>query len=408
MQQRLGIDDSPELMYADMIRAGQGLNHPDLVHTVASRSAEVVQWSMSYLGVEYLDRIDQFGGHSVPRCLTALDVSGSTIIRRQLEKLRELGVPVKLRSHFLRFARNESGRVCGVVVLEGVDQRYPEAGVERRIGARKAVVLATGGFGADVAFRSMQDPRLGPDVDTTNKPFATAEALVEALRIGAMPVHLSHIQLGPWASPDEKGYGVGPRFADYVVFQYGVVLNPGTGRRFVNELADRKTVADAILAVGKPCVGIADRHAVSRSGWSIKHCLEKGVVREFGRVADLAMYYGMPPAAVEEAVARFSAQVVSQVDRDFGKPILAGAAPLAHPPFYGMRLWPKVHHTMGGIGIDVNASVLDLDGHRIPGLYAAGEVTGGIHGACRLGSCAITECLVFGRIAGHSAAEATA
>jgi succinate dehydrogenase/fumarate reductase flavoprotein subunit len=122
--------------------------------------------------------------------------------------------------------------------------------------------LATGGFGADVSFRSLQDPRLTSDIQTTNKPFATAEALKSALTIGAASVQLSHIQLGAWASPDEKGFGAGPLFADYILFQYGIIIDPATGKRFVNELGDRKKTADAILNVGHSCVGIADHAAV--------------------------------------------------------------------------------------------------------------------------------------------------
>lgn len=407
MQTRLGIVDSPELMYDDMMRAGLGLNHPALVREVTRRSAETLQWSVDYLGVEYMDRIDQFGGHSVPRCYTAANVSGSTIIRRQVNKLRELEVPIRLRTHMESFMLDSDGRVIGVAVQEGYDRKSPDAGIERCIRARKAVVLAAGGFGADVRFRSIHDPRLDETVDTTNVRFATAEALIEAMRIGAMPVHLSHIQLGPWSSPDEKGYGVGTRFADYIAFQYGVVVDPCTGKRFVNELADRKTLSDAILAEGRPCIGIADSHAVETSGWSIEKCLEKKVVRRLSRLPDLAVHYGLPVAALEDTVARFNEHVARGEDADFGKPMLAGAAPLTHPPYYAMRLWPKVHHTMGGVQIDETARVINLDGRPIAGLYAAGEVTGGVHGACRLGSCAITECLVFGRIAGANAAAET-
>jgi len=406
MQEREGITDSPELMYSDMLRAGLGLNHPALVRELARRSAETLQWSVDYLGVEYLDRLDQFGGHSVPRCFTAANVSGATIIKRQVAKLRELGVEIRLRTCLKGFVRDARGKVSGVSVREGFEPRQPEAGVDRCVRATRGVVLATGGFGADIAFRSAQDPRLGASVDTTNVRFATAEALIEGLRIGAMPVHLSHIQLGPWASPDEKGYGVGPRFGDYVAFQYGLVVSPDTSARIVNELADRKTVADAILAVGKPCVGIADSKAVQESGWSIDRCLQKGVVRSFDSLADLAAFYGLHTEALAATVERFSDFVSRKRDNDFGKPILDGAAPVTHPPYYGMRLWPKVHHTMGGVQIDVEGRVINLDGNPIPGLYAAGEVTGGVHGACRLGSCAITECLVFGRIAGRSAATA--
>ncbi len=404
MQQRLGIEDSPQLMYADMLRAGLGINHPDLVWEVAFRSAEVFQWSVDYLGVQYLDRLDQFGGHSVARCFTAVEVSGATIIRRQMEKLRDLGVEIRLQTSLQGFVRDTDGRVTGVRVQEDFEPSHPEVEGDRLLQARMAVVLATGGFGGDVRFRSVQDPRLTADIDTTNKTSATAEALIEALRINAMPVHLSHIQLGPWSSPDEKGFGVGPRFADYVVFQYGMAVNPDTGRRFVNELADRKTLADAILAVGKPCIGIADAHAVAQSGWNIERGLEKKVVREFDELSQLASHYGIPADALQVTLERFNRCIEEQADPDYAKPVIAEAAPLSHPPYYAMRLWPKVHFTMGGIQIDVRGRVIDLNGKTIAGLYAAGEVTGGVHGACRLGSCAITECLVFGRIAGRNAA----
>ncbi len=404
MQQRAGIHDTPELMCSDMLRAGLGLNHPALVREVATRSTEAFLWSADYLGVEYLDRIDQFGGHSVPRCYTALNVSGSTIIRCQVAKLRELGVAVRTQTMLRGFVRDSHGAVCGVLVHEGYDHKAPEAGTDRYIRARRGVVLATGGFGSDIAFRTAQDPRLTGEIDSTNTPFATAEALVEALRIQAMPVHLSHIQLGPWASPDEKGFGDGPRFADYIVFQYGLVVSPTTSARIVNELADRKTVADAILEVGQPCIGIADSKAVQQSGWSIDRGIKKGVVKVFRRLSELGSHYGLDNAALASTLERFNGHIEGKADTEFGKPILPEALPIQHPPFYGMRLWPKVHHTMGGVQINVRAQVINLDGHAISGLYAAGEVAGGVHGACRLGSCAITDCLVFGRIAGRNAA----
>jgi flavocytochrome c len=403
-QRAAGIVDSAELMYSDMLRAGLGLNHPELVRAVAEHSAEVVEWSREYLGVPYLDRIDQFGGHSVPRCFTAEGISGATIIRRQVAVLRRLGVDIRLQTKLTSFVLDNASRVVGVRVRTGYDSRDPAAGTDRLLRARRAVVLATGGFGADVAFRSAQDPRLTSAIDTTNVAFATAEALVGALRIGAMPVHLSHIQLAPWTSPDERGYGDGPRFADYILFQYGLVVSPATSRRIVNELADRKTVADAVLNTGVPCIGIADNQAVSQSGWSIERAIKKGVVKTFGTLEELAVFYGLSAGELESTVKRFNSGVEAGHDSEFGKPIIEGAQPLAQAPFYAMRLWPKVHHTMGGVRIDMNARALDLDGKPIAGLFAAGEVTGGIHGACRLGSCAITDCLVFGRIAGRGAA----
>jgi len=404
MQEKAGIKDSPELMYSDMLKAGLGLNYPALVREVAEKSNEVLQWSIDYLKVKYLDRVDQFGGHSVPRCYTALKVSGSTIIKQQLIKLRELGMEVKTQMYLQTFIKNSKGRVCGVRVSDGYKRTNKDSGSDKYIRARKAVILATGGFGADIAFRAAQDPRLTREIDTTNKRFATAEALKEALKLGATPVHLSWIQLGPWASPDEKGYGVGPAFSDYIVFLYGIVVDPMRARRVVNELADRKILSDTILNIGQPCIGIADKKAVEGSGWNIQRCLEKGVVKEFSQLEELALYYGLPPDALKATVEKYNTYVKNNLDEEFGKPFPPNTAPMSHPPYYGIRLWPKVHHTMGGVQINVKGQVIDLNQNPIEGLYAAGEVTGGIHGACRLGSCAITDCLVFGRICGRNAA----
>ncbi len=404
-QHAAGIVDSPDLMYEDMLRAGLGLNHPALVREIADRSAETYRWSADYLGVPYLDRIDQFGGHSVPRCYTAEGVTGSTIIRHELSKLRELGVEVRLQTQFRGFVLDDAGCIAGIGVRSGYNFKDDKAGSDAFIRVRRAVVLATGGFGADVTFRSMQDPRLTQEIDTTNVAFARAEALIEALRIGALPVHLSHIQLGPWGSPDERGYGDGPRFADYILFQYGLIVSPVTSGRIVNELGDRKTVADAILGTGHPCIGIADERAVTQSGWSIERALNKGVVKTFDSLSDLASHYGLDDVALSSTVEKFNSCVDRGHDDEFGKPIIEKACRLENPPYYAMRLWPKVHHTMGGVGIDVEARVLDLEGHPISRLFAAGEVAGGVHGACRLGSCAITDCLVFGRIAGENAAQ---
>ena len=405
LQKKAGYKDSPQLMYEDMMRAGLGLNYPELVREVAERSNEVFQWSIDYLGVEYMDRVDHFGGHSVHRCYTAANRTGTTIINRQVEKAREIGVEIRLGVSLQSFVLDADGSVMGVRVREGYDYRDPERGTDGSIKANRAVVLATGGFGSDVPFRAAQDPRLTEEIDTTNKLFSTAEALKEALRIGAAPVHLSHIQLGPWASPDEKGFGVGPVFSDYIVFLYGIVVDPATGKRFVNELSDRKTLSDALLGIGHPCVGIADSRAVEAQGWDLGRGLKKGVIRKFDRLEDLAAAYDMPLDEFHATIERYNGYVKDGVDREYGREVLPEASPIAQSPFFGMRLWPKVHFTMGGVQINVRAQVINLDQEPVEGLYAAGEVTGGVHGACRLGSCAITECLVFGRIAGRNAAS---
>jgi flavocytochrome c len=404
LQKKKGIEDSHELMYKDLLKAGLGLNFPDLARRLAESSNEVVQWTIHYLGVKYQDKLLQLGGHSVPRSYVAHNNSGATIVKQQLKKVKELGLKVRTQMYLHRILRDAQARVFGVVIRDGYTYGASDSGAPRFIKARKAVVLATGGFANDIPFRTTQDPRLTEDVDSTNKLSTTAEALREALRIGATPVQLSWIQLGPWTSPDEKMYGVGPGFADYAVFSYGVMVDTKTGRRFVNELADRKTRADAILKIGQPCIGIADTRGVERSGYNIERCLKKGVVRKFDLLKELALYYNIPDSPLKETIEKFNDSVEKKREDEWGRPVLPLVEPMIHPPYYGIRLWPKVHYTMGGIQINDRAQVMDLNHQPIKGLYAAGELTGGVHGACRLGSCAITDCLIFGRIAGKNAA----
>lgn len=403
LQKQHGIEDSPELFYNDMLKAGLGLNHPGLLRVLTQNAAEAFRWSEEYLGVTYMDRVDRFGGHSVNRCYAAEGITGATIIRAMLKKMDELGIPLR-RSTCLEKIIFDGKRVTGLSVREGYNYKDPEAGTIKNLEAGRAVILTTGGFGADVKFRTVQDPRLTGQIDTTNKRFATAGALVEAMRLGAAPVQLSHIQLGAWASPDEKGFGSGPLFADYIGFLYGIIVHPDTGKRFVNEQADRNVLGDAILNVGRPSVCISDHAAVAHSGWDIGRALERRVVRTFDTLEGLARHYGLQADALSKTVTKFNDAVAAGVDGEYGRPILHDSMPIEEPPFYAMRLWPKVHYTMGGLQINQEARVMDLDHRPILGLYAAGEVTGGVHGACRLGSCAITDCLVFGRIAGRNAA----
>jgi len=405
LQKKHGINDSADMMYKDMLKAGLGLNDPELVSVLVDNAKDTFEWSIDYLGVEYLDRVDVFGGHSVPRCYTAKNIAGATIIKKQIEKMNEFNMKVRFKSYSKNLIYSSDERICGVVVRDDYDYKNPEKGWDINIKAEKGVILASGGFGSDVAFRKAQDPRLSEKIDTTNKPFTTAEVIKQAINAGAAPVQLSHIQLGPWASPDEKGYGVGPQFSEYIVFQYGVMINPVTGCRFVNELSDRKTLSDKLLSIGHPCVGLADGKAVEDSGWNIDSSIKKKVVRKFDTLEELASFYEIPHKNLEETLKKFNKSFEEGFDKSFGKPLIENAAPIVNTPYYGIRLWPKVHFTMGGIRINTNAQVMDLEGNIIKGLYAAGEVTGGVHGASRLGSCSITDCLVFGRIAGKNTAS---
>jgi flavocytochrome c len=405
MQRGRGIDDSPDLFYEDMVHAGMGLNHPHLARIVAERAADAITWTRDILGVRYIERVDRFGGHSVARCLTTSNHVGADITRAQKAKLREMGVAIRTRCLMMKLHRDGSGAVSGVQIRQGYELGDERSGTTRDVRARRAVILATGGFGNDTSFRSLQNPRLDASIESTNHRGASAEGLRAALRIGALPIHLSWIQTGPWGCPDETGYGRGASFASYAVYPAGILVDPATGMRIVNEWADRRQRSEAMFEVGHPCLGLVDALGAERAADTLRRCLERGTVRALHRVADVATVYGVPRAALEATVQRYNELVEQRQPDPFGKPLDQGDAhPLETAPFYAIRQWPKVHYTPGGVGIDAQARVIDLHGRPIPRLFAAGEVCGGVHGAGRLGSCALTECIVFGRIAGRRAA----
>jgi len=404
-QRSRGIEDSPDLFLEDVCRAGLHLNHRDLAALVARRAADAVAWTRETLGVRYLDRLDRFGGHTAARCLTTENHSGADIIRAQRARLEQLGVEIRTGCTMRGLHRDCEGAVLGIQIRDRSASDEEDGGWTRHVRAARSVVLATGGFAADVRFRALQNPRLDAAIESTNHPGATAEALRAALTIGALPVHLSWIQTGPWACPDERGYGHAASFASYAVYPAGIVVDPAAGKRIMNEWADRRERSDRLFEVGHPCVGLVDDVGAERAPDRLARCLRKGTVRAFEDLRDLAAAYGMPAATLEQTVREYNHLVCRGKPDEFGKSLDQRAGqPIEHSPFYAVRQWPKVHYTPGGLGIDTRARVLDLEGRPIPGLFAAGEVCGGIHGAGRLGSCALTECIVFGRIAGQEAA----
>ena len=408
MQKAAGIEDSPELMLKDMMRAGAYLNHPELARTVAEQSASALEWSQNYVGAQF-DRVNFHGGHSVKRAHQTVQRSGSGLVTKQLEKARALGVKVELRTKLVRLVADKDGRVVGAEVRRGYKFPDDASGTPAFIKARKAVVLASGGFSNDVKLRQMYDPRLTDQFTSTNHPGATGEAIMAACMAGAMDLQMDWIQLGPWTSPDEKGFGYVPQFVERVV-GYGLMVDPATGKRFFKETGNRKERADAIILLGHPAVILADSTNTAKmvDPGQLKGALENGSLKKYDTIEDLARGYGMPVEVFVEQVKRWNGFVEQKKDPDLDCMIFKDAVANVTPPFYAARLWPRVHHTMGGLAINKDAQVIGFDLKPMPGLYAAGEATGGVHGAVRLGSCAMADCVVFGRIAGKNAAKQAA
>ena len=329
------------------------------------------------------------------------------------ESAAKMGVVFRSRCKLESFLQNAQGRVTGLTVRDGY--RFPDemSGQIRHYGARYGVVMCSGGFSNDLRFRKMQNPMLDERVDSTNHPGATSECLVQMLRIGATPVQLDLIQLGPWSSPDERGFGYVSQFNTISGFPNGIMVNPRSGHRFTNELADRKEREEGILAQvdekGNPLYPICFTTLEgAKLAQSLGHALHYGVAWQFDSLEQLATHFGIPYDVLAEEVDAYNA-AVARKGGDRMKKDVSRAVLLDKGPFVAVRVWPKVHYVMGGVQISMRTEVLNAaDSKPIPGLYAAGEATAGSHGGSRLGSCAVADCLVFGRIAGASVAAASA
>lgn len=420
VQKQQGIEDSPEKLAADMLRIGQGLGDIELVLALCNDAADTFEWTRRH-GVVWNETLTGKGGHSAKRCMVTKEGTGQGILKPFYAELAEKGVRVRTKTFVSRILRDEadptdpySGAVTGVELREGYVFGKPDSGELVRVGVRRGIVLAYGGFAADKAYRRRLDPKLSDDLKTTNQPGATSEMWREASRIGARIIQADWIQCLPTCSPKEEGMGLATHFADIAGALYGCWVSTLTGARFASEFADRKVLTDAILGVigkGGRALAVADANGVAemekvRPGL-LKKVIEAGVVTEHASPEALAKAYGMDPAAFEAGIRDYNALVRAGKDTAFGRPLEKAAKELAldRGPWYASVMSPKIHHCMGGVTVDAATEVLDVVTDRpIPGLYAAGECTGGIHGAVRIGACAVMDCLVNGRKAGAAAA----
>lgn len=418
IQKERNIKDSGELFIQDCLKAGLGINHVELLQTIVDRAMDSKIFAEK-CGAKFQRELSWFGGHSVPRTIVTQNNSGSGIII-PMSKYVEGNNKCKLykRTKFDDFILDENGKVVGIKARINYkfnaklndDDKENKSGEVKYFGAKRGVILASGGFCMDKFYRKLQDPRIADDMDSTNHPGATAGAMTKAFEIGASPVHIDWIQFGPWASPDERGFGVSPLLTQQGLFKYGMAVDIRTGKRFMNELADRKTRADAEFAILRkdPKANPIAIGTKNTFGTEIKNVVQKGldsgVMKVYKTLDEVATAYKIPANALKESVKKYNKGVKDGKD-EFGKPVaqFKGECINEAGPFYCIRLTPKPHHTMGGIKINTKAQVISMDTKMpIPGLYAAGEVTGGTHGASRLGSVAITDCLTFGMIAGEN------
>ncbi len=387
-QKEQGIEDSTALFAADTMKGGHALNDPELVAMMANKSSDAIDWLDTIDAA--LPKISYSGGASVNRIHAPEDGSGvgGYLVDRFSAKLDELGVEILYNTAATELLTDDEGKICGVKA-EGEDCDY--------IFNCKAVILATGGFGANEEMYTQYRPDLKGTV-TTNAPGATGDGIVMAQALGADLVDIEQIQLHPTVEQTTSILITESVRGD------GAILVNQSGVRFTNELLTRDAVSAAELAQEGQYAYILFDQNLRDHLKAIEKYVKADLTVQSDTIEGLAEQLGIDPATLAKTLADWNECVANQRDPEFGRSTGMNAD-LTTPPYYAIKVAPGIHHTMGGVKIDTAAQVINTEGQPIPGLFAAGEVTGGVHGGNRLGGNAVADIVVFGRIAGEQAAE---
>ena len=397
--------DSPKQHVADTLKGGDYYSIPDLVEVLAAGATDALNWMITEGGAKIRPTVTRAGGHTAYRTHSANTGVGKEYTDALKRIAEKRGVKIALNSEVTWIWRKDADPASPVLGLQIKRGRRV-----LNIKAKRAVVLASGGFSRDIKMRLAHNPRLIAEFNCTNHLGATGETLRFAESVGADSLQLNFIQLYPFAEP-ETGILDTPAVYPFNGPGYGIVYVSKKGKRFVNELERRDVCAFAQINLGadmKPTYSIFSDAMVLKMGGSneeIEAGLAKGRFIKADTIAELAKKLGLPVEATVETINKHNQYLADGKDPDFGKPITKVMIPMVKGPFYGIAQWPAVHHTMGGIRINPKAQVVDVFGAVIPRFYAAGEITGGVHGSNRLGSNAIPDCVVFGRTAGTNAAK---
>ena len=400
VQPKLGInDDSPELHAQDTFKGGDGKGDMKVINVMTHEALDAAKWCRDYLGVRFEDdNLFFFGGHSRKRALIPVGHTGTEFIAKFQAKADELGIPVITNMKAEELIKNKDGRVVGV--------KATMDGSEYTFNAKGGVVLATGGFGANPEMVKKYNPKIDERFKTTDAPGTTGEALYMAERAGAQLVNMGYIQTYPICDPIS---GAIELIAD-ARFDGAIMLNQ-EGKRFVEELQRRDVLSEAILnQTGQYCWVLWNDNIGKISNTVKAHANEyeaftkQGIMTTCDDLKCIADFTKIPFDQLQKTVKRVSDMAGKGNDKDFNH--RSGLVDMQQGKYYVIKAVPSTHHTMGGVRINEKAEALTAEGKVIPGLWAAGEVTGVTHGTNRLGGNAYTDIIVFGRIAGEAAAKA--
>lgn len=402
MQAKQGIEDSPELFVQQTLAGGDNIANPELVRILAYNALDGLNW-LKELGNEFEDQVIQAPGALHPRSHNTTAPLGSGIIKTYLEHIDKMDNVEILYETKGESLIQEDGRVVGVIA------KNPD-GSKLTVKANKGVIIATGGFSKNaqlvMEYRNAEKwPLLDENSVSTNMDSIRGEGIIMAREIGADVVDMDQMQFLYLGQP-KTGLlsGVFNVSAEVTVF-----VNK-EGKRFVAEDARRDVISSAVFAQEDGMMymlhsaeSLSDpANQLNIDGIPMKELLDIGAYgwKQGDTLEELAKEIGVPAENLVQTIAEYNEAVDTKND-PFGRTLLN--VKMAKGPFYAIPRVPALHHTMGGLRIDTLARVLDTKGEPIPGLYAGGEVTGGIHGGNRLGGNAVTDTVVFGRLAAQSA-----
>ena len=369
IQRSLGIYDSKELFYDDTMKGGHYLNDSSLVRSFVENGPLTIDWLIS-LGTDLSD----VGPH--------------------LMKV------LKEAAHTRNVEIRTNNKVTGLI---SQNNRIGGVNIEKKDGSTysilaKVVIIATGGFGANLEMVTRYCPTLR-GMATLNHQGATGDAFTWIKAVGGYLIDLDKIQIHPTSE-----------YVNHILITEdvrgnGAILVNSDGQRFINEMQTRDSVSAAILSQRGGMAYLLFDQQVRQSLASIETYQNQGVLISAATIAELADKMGINRQTLTSTMSRYTEMQLNGKDDDFGRAASAMTAPLNVPPFYAVGVTPAIHHTMGGIKVDPDMHVLREDGTVLPGLYAAGEVTGGLHGANRLGGNGVGDVVVNGKIAGRNAAK---
>ena len=393
-QEEQGIEDSAELYYEDTMKGGHDLNNPDLVRTLAENSSEAIDW-LDSIGAP-LSNIGLAGGASAMRQHRPVNDEGKILsvgaylVEHLTSTCNDLGVEIIYNA-----------KVDEVLMEDGKAVGLHATGADGNNITIKAdsVVIATGGFGSNPELIVKYRPELEGYV-STNAPTITGDAIAFLEAIGADFVDLEQIQIHPTVVQTD-----GSLISESLRGDGAILINK-EGKRFCNEILTRDVVSAHINEQPDSYAWLVADQAMKTESTVIDKYVNKGYMIQCDTVADLAKLMEVDEATLQETLDKWKAACDAENDEEFGREGYdALLTDLSNPPYYAVKISPGIHHTMGGVKINTEAEVIDTKGNVIPGLFAAGEVTGGVHGGNRLGGNAVADFVVFGRIAGENASK---